>query len=224
MKQLTTTELAEYIDENEILYGRVGRPEVMLTPDGKIVKCFYPRKKLSTSTFLPQAKRFSINARKLRDRNIPAPIVDEVLYCKAIPVHLIVYSWMDGEDLRFLCSNGHIACLSDLPAFLAHLHKQGIYFRAIHLGNLLRQKDDTLAILDMSDLRTQPYRLGAFQRARNLAHLINRREDKAYFVSYGIDRFIKEYIDCCQASHQQEWLLRKRLYFGLDRDLRHLLA
>lgn len=224
MKQLSTAELAEYIDENEILYGRVGRPEVMLTPDSKIVKCFYPRKKLSTSTFLPQAKRFSINAKKLQERNIPAPIVEEVLYCKEIPVHLIVYSWMDGEDLRFLCGSGHIECLSDLPAFLAHLHKQGIYFRAIHLGNLLRQKNDTLAILDMSDLRTQSYALGAFQRARNLAHLMNRKDDKAYFVNYGVDRFVKEYIDCSKVSDLQEWLLRRRLYIALDGDLRDLLV
>lgn len=224
MKRITSSELTSFIHENEILYGRTGRPEVMLTPDDRIVKCFYPRKLISTSTFIPQARRFSSNARKLLEKGIPAPVVEDVIYCQEVPVHMIVYKRLEGEDLRHLCSQGEMEALSALPGFLAALHERGIYFRAIHLGNLLLQNDNTFAILDMSDMWTRPYSLWAFPRARNLVHLVNRKEDRLHFLNYGVNRFLTEYLDRCRLRPYQNWIIKQRFFVSLDRDLKDSLG
>lgn len=216
MKRLTISELRKFVSENEVLYGHPERPGLMLTPDNRIVKSFYPRKRISTSTFIPQAKRFVANARKLRERNIEAPIVEDVIYCRDIPVHMVVYERIDGVDLRELCKAGHIDCLSSLAAFLAHIHHKGVYFRAVHLGNLLKRSTDGFAILDIADLTTRSGPLGPLQRARNLAHLINTTDDRGFFEEYGIDNFFTEYLGHCDLSDWRRWMLTRRFSMALN--------
>jgi tRNA A-37 threonylcarbamoyl transferase component Bud32 len=222
MQKLDREQLENYISANQILYGTTERPGLMLTPDGEVVKFFYRRKKISTGTFLPQAQRFTTNSRKLLERDIPAPLVKDLIYCNEIPVHMVVYDRIEGKDLRELCQTDGVNGLAHLPDYFAHLHKKGIYFRAVHLGNILIHADE-ISLLDISDLTTQSSPLGIFQRARNLAHLFNTEHDKAYFVTYGLDRFVQEYVASCQFSTAGKWLFLKRLGLALDDDMFHAL-
>lgn len=216
MKRLTVSELRQFVSENEVLYGHPERPGLMLTPDNRIVKSFYQRKLISTSTFIPQAKRFAANAEKLRERNIVAPIVEDVIYCRELSVHMVVYKRIDGVDLRELCRAGHTNCLSSLAGYLAHIHDRGVYFRAVHLGNLLKRNDDGFAILDIADLTTRSRPLGPLQRARNLAHLINTTDDRRFFEDYGIDNFFTEYLGHCDLSSWRRWILKRRFSIALS--------
>jgi hypothetical protein len=220
MKTLGREQLVKFIAENKLLEGTTERPGLMLTPAGEIVKSFYRRKKISTTTFFPQALQFEASGLKLLKQNILAPVVKEVIYCKDIPVHMVIYDRLDGVDVRELCGSTGVGCLSQLPEYLAHLHDLGVYFRAIHLGNILLH-GDVISLVDISDLSVANSSLGIFKRARNLAHLFNSEDDKAYFVTYGVDRFIQEYIEVTGMSPVQRWLLVKRLHMALDDDMYH---
>jgi tRNA A-37 threonylcarbamoyl transferase component Bud32 len=218
MRHIGRDELTQLIARNKILYGTVERPGIMLTPNGEIVKAFYKRKKLSTATFFPQARQFITSSQKLSDRGITAPTIKDFLYCKEIPVHLVIYDRLEGEDIRSLCETEGIKVLARLPAYLANLHKIGVYFRAIHLGNILIE-GKTTSLIDISDLSISLTALGVFQRARNLAHLFNAEEDKRSFVNYGIDRFLDEYIIASQLTSVPRWAFRQRLKAALDKDM-----
>lgn len=220
MKTLGREQLSQFIRENKLLDGTIERPGIMLTPAGEIVKSFYRRKIISTATFFPQAHQFQASGLKLIKRDIPAPVVKEIIYCEDIPVHMVIYDRLEGVDVRELCGSTGVGCLSQLPGYLAHLHDLGVYFRAIHLGNILIY-GDVISLVDISDLSVANSSLGIFKRARNLAHLFNSEDDKAYFVTYGVGKFIQEYIEVSGIPSVQRWPLVKRLHLALDDDMYH---
>ncbi len=222
MRKLDREQLENYIDASRVLHGTTERPGLILTPGDEIVKFFYRRKKISTATFLPPAQRFTANSRKLLERDIPAPVVKDVMYCDEIPVQMVVYDRIEGKDVRELCQSEGVTNLAQLPEHFAHLHKTGIYFRAVHLGNILIGHG-AIYLVDISDLTTHGSSLGVFQRARNLAHLFNAEHDKAYFVTYGLHKFVKEYVAACQFPAIYRWLFLKRLHLALDDDMFHTL-
>ncbi|MDA0788370.1 MAG: hypothetical protein O2780_02820 [Proteobacteria bacterium] len=216
MRQFNRHQLDQFIKKQSILKGTPERPGLMQSDENEIIKAFYRRKTISTSRLVPQARRFTTNSRLLLERDIPAPIVKDVVWCADYPVHMVIYDRIDGKDLRELCHELGTEQISMLPDFLARLHDQGVFFRAIHLGNLIFD-GDTIHLVDISDLRLHTSPLGVFARARNLAHLMNTERDKAYFVSYGVDRFIAEYE---AAAGRSSALFRLRLNWTLDGDLK----
>jgi serine/threonine protein kinase len=219
MKVFNPEELKQFIDGNEILYGSTEHPGIMLSPTGEIIKSFFKRKKISTSTFFPQAEQFKKNSQRLFERGIKGPIVTDIIYCKEIPVHMVVYNRLEGDDLRVLAEREGVNVLSQLPSYLAELHEIGVFFRAIHLGNILLHARE-MSLIDISDLSIQSSPLGNFQRARNLAHLFNSDLDKNLFTQYGLQQFLKEYLLASGLAGRDEWLFMKRLEMAIDKDMR----
>jgi hypothetical protein len=218
MKVLDLNELKKFIEGNKILHGSPEHPGIMLSPSGEIIKSFFRRKTISTSTFFPQAIRFESNSRKLCELGIIGPIVKEIIYCKEVPVHMVIYDRLEGVDLRELSQNNPDSALTRLPGYLADLHAAGIFFRAIHLGNILVQNDE-MSLIDISDLKTQNSPLGSFQRARNLAHLFNSELDKDFFLDCGLNQFIDEYIQASGLSGMGQWFFLYRLKLALDNNM-----
>ena len=219
MKVLDPNELKQFIKANKILYGTPEHPGIMMSPSGEIIKSFFRRKTISTSTIFPQAIRFEANCRKLFERGINGPIVKDTIYCKEVPVHMVIYDRLEGVDLRELSQREAKSTLTRLPEYLADLHAAGIFFRAIHLGNILVH-NDAMSLIDISDLKTQTSPLGSFRRARNLAHLFNSELDKALFLAYGLNQFVEEYIQTSGLSGYGRWLFQNRLRLGLDEEMR----
>ncbi len=219
MKVLDAAALRDFIEVGTVLYGSPSQPGIMLTPQDEIVKFFYVRKRVSTSTFFPQAKQFTRNSRKLRELDIPAPVVKEVGYCPEKSIHMVIYDRLPGADFREHMAEGNIELLTLLPGYLAGLHDEGVYFRAIHLGNILYH-EASISLLDISDLKVVTRPLRVFERARNIAHLINAQDDKAYIISFGIHRFVSSYIDLAGFGETRRRLFVKRLELALDADMR----
>ncbi len=192
MLRLSEQELQDFIAEHSILYGTVDRPGLMLSARDEIVKPFYRRKLISTSTLLPQARRFTTSSRKLLEIGVAAPVVKQIIFCPEYPVHMVVYDRIAGKDFRELVDELGSEQLAILPTYLAELHRLGVFFRAIHLGNLIYD-GARVHLVDISDLSVRHRPLNALQRARNLAHLFNAEADKPHFASYGVARFLAEY-------------------------------
>jgi len=51
------------------------------------------------------------------------------------------------------------------------LHERGVYFRSLHLGNVVRTPDGRLGLIDISDVRVHRRPLGRLLRARNLRRM-----------------------------------------------------
>lgn len=213
-RTISSKELEELLRDKQVMFGTRQQPALMLSQDNEIIKFFYQRKRWSTSRFYPQALRFRANSQRLIELKINAPMVKEIIHCPDVPTDLIIYDRLDGCDLRMLCEQGKTKCLAELPAFLIDLHDKGVYFRAIHLANVLKQNSG-MAIVDISDLSAQSRPLSAWQRARNIAHLFNARSDHVHFQQYGLDRFVNDYLAQGGLSKREARWFRWRLNFSL---------
>ncbi len=223
MKKLSKSEFERFVQEGQVLLGTPERPGLLLTSKQEIAKFFYRRKFISTSLFIPQAERFRSNSIKLKQIGITAPEVSELYFCPEIPVHIAVYQHLKGADFRELCSKSDHRCIDKLPSYIAMLHERGVYFRAIHLGNVLQLEENELALVDITDLTFQSDQLTIFQRARNIAHLFNSLEDKLLLANYGLKRFLDSYYLSAKLSAGKTKWLEWRLKLSLAADLRSYL-
>jgi len=212
MKKINKKEVDKFVADSTLLLGNEDRPGIILTSNDRIGKFFYKRKFISTSTFIPQAVRFLKNSKALVEANVRGPQVDDIVFCPDIPAHIVFYDRIKGTDLRELCAREGADILRLLPSYLSHLHNTGIYFRAIHLGNVIRCEDFSLALVDISDLYVRRFPLSISRRVRNLVHLIDTSEDIGFFEGYGLEKFIDEYNSCSALSLQDQEKLKKKFF------------
>ena len=62
--------------------------------------------------------------------------------------------------------------------FIIHLHAQGIYFRSLHLGNVVLTPQGSFGLIDFSDLRLLPCSLPLFMRRRNIQRMLGIAGDR----------------------------------------------
>lgn len=163
-------------------------PKVLLLPDGSYLKVFRRKRLLSSALWYPYARRFADNAARLAARGIPCPQVLRVYAFPIIRAHVVHYLPLAGETLRHVIrSTANEADLHALRAqlgrFVAELHAKGIYFRSIHLGNVVQSDDRRLGLIDIADMKVGRSGLSLHLRRRNLVHLLRYREDTAWLLA-----------------------------------------
>ncbi|OUS28461.1 hypothetical protein A9Q99_13160 [Gammaproteobacteria bacterium 45_16_T64] len=215
---LTDADLAQLLSNSSLLEGGADAPKVLLTNDGYIYKLFYrPKRKLSSRALFSPYKLFIKNSQELQRRNVPSVTVCKTMVAEDGRFNALRYRAVDGIEFRDHVSdvgNGGISTLVDI---MVELHQQGVFFRAIHLGNILRQSDGHYALIDISDCWFSWGALDAFRRARNLAHLLNYRADKPYFLEYGYAKFINEYAVRAKLGKVSTWFITSYIrYKGVE--------
>lgn len=160
-------------------YGK----KVLQLRDGTFLKLFRRKSWLSKTAFYPPAKRFAANAAKLQRLEIRCPVVLG-LYQMSAPYRSIVhYQPLEGTTLRHLLNQQptleQVELFSELASFITRLHDLGVYFRSLHLGNIVRTPDGALGLIDISDMRCLGKPLSRRLRARNYRHLLRYEDDWA---------------------------------------------
>lgn len=154
---------------------RVGEKVLRLT-DGTMVKLFRRKRLITSTAFYPYAQRFANNALALAKRGIPVPQVITVARVAGLARDMVRYVPLAGKTLREIERSGlapeHKKVLRDsLTHFVITLHDQGIYFRSLHIGNVVLTPEGKLGLIDFSDLRIYPWKLGAYLRGRNMRRM-----------------------------------------------------
>ena len=196
MKRLELGEFEDLAKEARILEQDRFGPKVLLTPQGKVLKLFRKKRRLTTATFNPYAQRFRKNSEQLNRFHVPSLHVEAVYRCPAIERDIVVYPLLVGTPLReYLRENpDEIGLLGGFAEFIAVLHYKSIYFRSLHLGNVLVQPDKSFALIDVADLQFKWIPMGPILRARNFRHLFRYRDDMPLFKRFGIKKFIGAYL------------------------------
>lgn len=169
--------------------------KVLRLKDGNFIKLFRRKRLLSSALFWPYAQRFADNANSLQELSIPCPQIIEVYRVAELQRDLVHYHPLPGETLRQL----HIAqraptdLLEQLAGFIAHLHDKGIYFRSLHLGNVVLTPSGELGLIDIADMKRQNKPLSRSQRLRNFHHMLRDQGDRAWLYSDGNSRFANAY-------------------------------
>ena len=99
-----------------------------------------------------------------------------------------------GDTLRALTKamDDPVPLLTNFAKFLAELHHKGVYFRSIHIGNVVVTENNEFALIDIADLKVFPKSLSIRQRNRNMKHLLRPPEDNFILIP-NIDAIISSY-------------------------------
>ena len=74
-------------------------------------------------------------------------------------------------------------CGPIMGELIARLHERGVYFRSLHLGNVVQTPQGELGLIDIADMKTQRRALGRTQRKRNFAHMLRYAEDRQWLLA-----------------------------------------
>lgn len=209
MKTLTKKDFQSLIQDASLLKKDRFGPKVYRRPDASYVKLFRQKRKFSLSAIWPYAERFRRNGLRLSKLGIDTVNVDAVYNCPEIERTIILYKGLEGNLLHSVlekdASSEH---LDQLAEFLAVLHNKGVYFRAIHMNNIVLQPDGTLGLIDIADVRFRWHALGALRRVRNLCHLLNiQHGPQLLYVNGSLNYFLDMYLRYAQLGY-----IRKRLF------------
>ena len=175
MKIVAAKQLQQWLDEGEIIEQDGRGPKVLRMPGGLLLKIFRPRRRLWLARLRPPARRFAQNAQRLASLGVCAPKVIEHFWLDhRAAISACFYEPLPGTSLDKQFNHqreSFEASLPDLAAFIRRLHPQGIYFRSLHLGNILRLPDGRFGLIDFLDLRIKRAPLSSMLAHRNLKHL-----------------------------------------------------
>ncbi|PCC97712.1 toluene tolerance protein [Halopseudomonas pelagia] len=183
MKKLSHDEFAAWSEAAKVLEEDRYGVKVLHLVDGTFLKLFRRKSWFSKTTLFPPAKRFAANAAELQRLGIRCPVVLG-LYQMTDPYRSIVhYQPLEGITLRQLLNEQptleQIELFADLASFITTLHDLGVYFRSLHLGNIVKTPDGALGLIDISDMRCLGKPLSKWMRRRNYQHLLRYEDDWA---------------------------------------------
>ena len=181
MQTLTATDYEKLREGGKVIEKDGFGDKVIRLRDGNFLKLFR-RKRLFTSDLIrPYSVRFALNARELERRGIPTVEIRSVFKIPSIERTAVYYRPLAGETLRNWLEGRsgpeREQLARDFGRFIAWLHRSGVYFRSLHLGNVLIMPDGRLGLIDISDMRCRGFSLGSGSRLRNFRHLARYHND-----------------------------------------------
>lgn len=159
--------------------------KVLRLRDGSFLKLFRRKRLISSAAWYPYAQRFADNAGALAERGIPCPQIISVFRQPELGRDAVHYRPLEGNTVRQLLEANLTEKVANalrhrIGAFVAELHRKGVYFRSLHFGNIVETQDGRLGLIDIADLTTKRRALGALHRRRNIQHLYRYESDAAW--------------------------------------------
>ena len=205
MKKLTVLDYNKLVANSSILSGDDYGPKVLKLSTGYFAKFFRVKKILSSAWIYPYSKRFANNVAKLEKLNILTIKAFDTYKVKHKKRDMVLYEPIDGVMIRKafeLCSDK-----KKLVIFLAHfwatLHERGVFFRAVHFGNIILTENKDLGLIDVDDMFFQKKALSLSKRIRNIKHLLRYKEDRKIISQHGISFFFEAYNEKAKLSKQK---------------------
>lgn len=156
--------------------------KVIQLANGNYLKLFRRKRLLSSAAWYPYAQRFADNAQALKERRIACPEVEAVYRIPSIQRDAVLYRPLSGNTLRELIRTQHAmpGLAKLLVTFVSQLHDKGVYFRSLHLGNIVFMSNNSFGLIDIADLKLKNRPLSKYHRCRNLMQLRRNPQDRAW--------------------------------------------
>ncbi|WP_236033076.1 lipopolysaccharide kinase InaA family protein [Pseudomonas schmalbachii] len=172
--------------------------------NGDFLKLYRRKRLLSSALWSPPARRFARNAERLRQLGIAAPMIEALLLIPSRNLNAVQYHPLPGDTLRSywrgLDASARELGVEQFGAFLGQLHQLGVYFRSLHLGNVLKLPEGELGLIDLSDMKIENRPLASWKRRRNLQHILRYREDSDWLLRQHREAWIRGYASICGNS------------------------
>lgn len=147
-------------------------PKVYLFENGDYLKIFRRKRLLSSALLTPYSVRFWRNAERLQQLGIPTVTPLKLFSLPKSGWTAVRYQALEGVTLKAIYEELHRngQRLEQLADLFKTLHRKGIYFRSMHLGNIVLTPSGQLGLIDIADLTFQSRPLSRNKAQRNLAH------------------------------------------------------
>ncbi|MCY1277496.1 hypothetical protein D9M68_288740 [compost metagenome] len=182
MRIVSAQELENWLANGKVLEKDARGAKVIALNDGRFLKIFHTRRLPLLARLQPAAQRFARNTQKLRQLGIPTPDITELLWLdRRAGLSACLYRPLPGDTMEQLYRREPQRTAELLPAlanFIRQLHQLGVYFRSLHLGNIILLPQEHFGLIDVLDLQFKRQPLGAWLVKRNfqhLSHYLNRR-------------------------------------------------
>lgn len=212
VKSLSRSSAEEMMVDAQVIEADGLGPKVLQLKDGNFLKLFRRRRAYTSGSYNPYSQRFAANCQRLRKLGITTPEV-RALYDLHDGSNAVQYQPLSGQTLRHVLGSGspterHEQVLQ-FGRFMAQLHEQGIYFRSLHLGNVLVLEGGGFGLIDLADMRIYPSPLSLSLRQRNLRHMQRYDEDRAWLFDEHLQALLMGY--GMKASKQAVERLQKQI-------------
>ena len=160
----------------------------------EIIKIFNVRGYISSGFFNTYASRIIKNSIRLKEHEIPSiEITNELAFQYNNRLSGVSYKYIPGKTYRDLGNKITKEMITDLAKYISIIHKKGIYFRAMHLGNILLH-NKKLFLIDIAKIHFYPWPLFIFTRARAFRRMIKYQDDIKHFGLINYKNLISEYM------------------------------
>ena len=168
--------------------------------NGDILKVFRVKHLISSAHIFSYGRSFCRNSQRLAAMNIPTVQVKHLYHLQGSSSSAVIYKPLEGETVMELLRSQRLnEVLSErLGGFIAHLHDSGVYFRGLHMGNIVLTPSGDFGLIDISEMTIFPWRLSCHRRLRNFARFWRTLEDKFTFGYSGIHALIRGYHASCR--------------------------
>jgi len=196
MRTISAQELTDWLAMGKVLEADGRGPKVVALENGLFLKIFHTRKHPLLARLQPAAQRFARNAALLQRLGISVPHVVETFWItRSIGLSGCLYEPLPGKSLDALFRQApdeieHL--LPPLAGFIRSLHGQKIYFRSLHLGNIMVLPDHRFGLIDFLDLKRTALPLNAWQIKRNFRHM-ERHLNRARLPEFPFERLAALY-------------------------------
>ncbi|QJI42731.1 polymerase [Pseudomonas sp. ADAK2] len=204
VKTLTPTAFVQMAANAQVIEEDGLGPKVLRLVDGSFLKLFRRRRWYTSGSFNPYSERFAVNSEQLRTLGIPTPQT-LALYRLEDGSSAVHYSPLPGNTLRQVLQGitapaVRQALVERFGKFMAQLHEQGVYFRSLHLGNVLVLDDGEFGLIDLADMRIYPSSLSLSLRQRNLRHMQRYTEDRRWLFEDHFQALLQGYAATASTS------------------------
>ena len=210
MRNISRAEYDELRRDAKLIEQDRHGDKVLFTPDGKVIKLFRIKRVITRARLDPYAERFARNSRALLAKDIRTVEVLDVFDCPEIARQGVVYTLLPGQPLRG--SEGP-EIMEQFARYVALLHTKGVYFRSLHLGNVLIMPDGGMGLIDISEMRVHGRALGILKRARNFKHIFRLQVDRERIDVLGRERFLEAYLSASELGAVRQFPLRRLSIF-----------
>ncbi|MGZ8918321.1 MAG: hypothetical protein ACXW0T_08885 [Methylobacter sp.] len=211
-KALTPQAFERLCEGAEILEQDAHGRKVLRLPNGDIFKIFRVKHLISSARIYSYARQFCRNAERLQVLGIPTVRISALYHFTDSANSAVLYQPLPGNTVRQLVYGRSLddAGLKRLGEFIGGLHDKGVYFRSLHMGNIVLGENGAFGLIDVADMSIYPWSLGCHKRKRNFHHIFRNKKDIVK-VSYAQWSFLlngyfeaqKPYRHCAERALKQ---------------------
>ncbi|SDF89275.1 polymerase [Phytopseudomonas seleniipraecipitans] len=197
MKRIEPAQLDTLLDNAKTIEEDGLGIKVAQLQGGEFLKLYRRKRLLSSDLWDLPAQRFADNANGLLRLGITAPTVLEVLIINERRLSAVRYQPLPGDTLRNHLRKStpeeRSRDVMRFGTFLGELHESGVYFRSLHLGNVLLLPDGCFGLIDLSDMKLERNALAPWKRRRNLQHILRYAEDIGWLTEQHREEWVAGY-------------------------------